>query len=128
MLMALGLIAFSAAEGHAQYRDRDYNQDRRDDRRDDRYDRNGNSRREMYRVAQQNGFRDGQAQGRDDRRDRDRYNPQKAKDYKRATNGYDSRWRDKDDYKRAYRQAFIEGYNQSYNRGGRRGGNNNGWE
>lgn len=127
--MLLGIVAFSSVEANAQYRNRDDRRDdryeRRDDRRNDRY---GNSNggyytNNIYRVAQQNGYRDGLRQGREDRRDRDRYNPQKARDYKNAMNGYNSRFGSKNDYKTAYRQAFINGYNQGYN-GGR---NNNGY-
>lgn len=115
MFMALGIAAFTATEANAQYQNRDYRQDRRDDR-------NDRNRNQLYQIAQREGMRDGQQAGREDRRDRDKYNPQKAKEYKKATNGYVSRFGNKDDYKRIYRQAFVQGYNQAYNRNGR--GNN----
>lgn len=127
VFMAAGLVAFTATDANAQYRDRDYRQDRRDDRRDrrnDRYDRYSNS---LYRTAQQQGFRDGMMRGRDDRRDRDRFNPQKASEYKKGTNGYYNRLGNKNEYKNTYRQAFLQGYNAGYNGRGNNNGGNWGW-
>lgn len=135
VFMMCGIVAFSSTEANAQRRDRDNQSDRRDDRdnrrndrddrRDDRYGNNGGyGNNNVYREAQRQGFQDGINRGRDDRRDRDRYNPQRSSEYKKATNGYNSRMGNKDAYKNAYRQAFINGYNQSYNRNGRNNGNN----
>jgi len=129
LLMAVGLVAFSNVEANAQYQDRNNRQDRREDRqdrrndRDDRNDdRNNRFRNDLYRVAQENGFRDGRVYGREDRRDRDRDNLQRSREYKKATNGYYSRLGSKNDYRNAYRQAFLEGYNVAVNR---RDGRNN---
>lgn len=133
LFMMFGIMAFSSTEANAQYRNRDDQNDRRDDRndrrdrRDDRYGNNGGyNGTNIYREAQRQGFQDGVSRGRDDRQDRDRYNPQKSSEYKRATNGYDSRYGNKNEYKNAYRQAFINGYNQGYNRNGRGNGRGNG--
>lgn len=132
--MAFGLIAFSSVEANAQYQNRDYNQDRRDNRdnrNDDRdyrnNDRNDRYRNDLYRVARDNGFRDGQQEARQDRRDRDRNNPTKSNEYRKATNGYYSRLGNKNDYKNAYRQAFLQGYSSVNNRNGRGGRNGNGY-
>lgn len=147
VFMMFGIMAFSTTEANAQWRDRDndrderqddrdYRRDRRDDR-DDRYesrnrrnDRDGNNggyygNNNVYRVAQRQGYQDGLYRGRDDAQDRDRYNPEKSSEYRKATNGYDSRTGNKNAYKDAYRQAFISGYNQGYNRNGNNGGYNN---
>lgn len=139
LFMMFGIMAFSTTEANAQWRDRDddryerdddrdYRRDRRD-RRDDRYerrdrrnDRYGNN---IHRIAQRQGYQDGIYRGRDDAQDRDRYNPEKSSEYRKATNGYDSRMGNKNAYKDAYRQAFISGYNQGYNRNGNNGGYNN---
>ena len=72
--------------------------------------------RDMYRVAEEYGYNDGLRRGSEDSRDRDRYNPEKSGDYKKATNGYDSDYRDKESYKRAYRDAFLRGYDEGYYR------------
>ncbi len=146
--MAFGLIAFSNVEAKAQYQNRDDRQDRRNDdqnrrddrgdRNDDRYDRNDDrgdrnndrydrNRNNLYRVARDNGFRDGQNEARGNRRDRDRRDPQRSNEYRKATNGYYSGLGKKDAYKDAYRQAFLQGYDSAFNRNGRGGRNNNGY-
>ena len=123
MFMVLGLMAFSATEANALRRNRDNRQERRDDRDNQYGDYNNRYSNPLYRVARENGFRDGQAEGRQDRRDRDRDNLYKSKEYKKATNGYYKALGNKNEYREAYRQAFVQGYNQTYNR--RRRGNNN---
>lgn len=110
--MAVGVVAFSSTEANAQWR----NQNNRQERWDDRNDRNRN---ELYRIARNNGFQDGQQLGRQDRRDRNRDNAMKSREYRQGTNGYYARLGNKDAYRNAYRQAFMEGYNAAYNRNGR---------
>ncbi len=124
-------------------RDGDYDDDR-DDRDDDngRYDRNrnnndngyydrngnyhpnnnngnyGNNRNgnNIYRIAQQNGYNDGLRKGAEDARE-NHSNPQGTSEYKRATNGYNSSYGNKEQYKQAYRQAFLQGFDEAQNRG-----------
>lgn len=64
--------------------------------------------------AGQNGYRDGYAQGRDDARDGDRYDPVRASRYREGDHDYDRRYGSRDDYKREYRAAFQEGYEQAF--------------
>jgi hypothetical protein len=64
--------------------------------------------------ASENGYRDGYAQGRDDARDGDRYDPVRAKWYGEGDHGYSGQFGDRDDYKRDYRDAFQRGYEQGY--------------
>lgn len=66
-----------------------------------------------------NGYRDGLAQGRDDARDRDRYDPVRASRYRQGDRGYNNRYGSRDDYKREYRSAFQQGYEQGYYNGRR---------
>jgi hypothetical protein len=132
LTLAFGFMILSASSASAQYypqdnQNRDRQEDRRD-RRDDRRDRererqddinrnnNGGYNNNNYSsAAQREGYRDGLAAGRDDRRDREQYNPQKHSDYKKGTDGYTGRG-SKGQYKQAYRQAFLQGYAQAYNR------------
>ena len=108
--LVFGFLLFSSTAAQAQYRDnRGYG-------RNDRYGNNERYGNEMYRVAQDYGYNDGLRRGAEDMRDRDRYNPENAGDYKKATNGYDSYYGNKDEYKRAYRDAFRRGYDEGYNR------------
>jgi hypothetical protein len=116
LFMAAGLMVFSSTEAYAQYQDRDYRQDRRDDRANRQDDRNGRYTNQLYQTAHLNGFRDGLARGRADRRDRERENAQRSREYKRATNGYDRRLGNKNTYKQVYREAFLQGYKQAYTR------------
>jgi hypothetical protein len=69
--------------------------------------------------AAQSGYRDGYEQGRDDARDRDRFDPVGARRYRSGDQDYDRRYGSRDDYKREYRAAFQTGYEQGY-RGWRR--------
>ena len=64
--------------------------------------------------ATQNGFRDGYAQGRDDARDGDRFDPVRASRYRSGDHDYNSRYGSRDAYKREYRAAFQQGYEQGY--------------
>lgn len=64
--------------------------------------------------AGSNGFRDGYAQGRDDARDGDRFDPVRASRYRSGDHDYHSRYGSRDDYKRDYRDAFRQGYERGY--------------
>jgi hypothetical protein len=65
-------------------------------------------------VAAQNGYRDGVDAGRNDARDRQRYDPIRPKRYREGDHDYDSRYGSRDEYKREYRAAFQQGYEQGY--------------
>lgn len=60
------------------------------------------------------GFRDGVAQGREDARDRRRFDPVRASRYRAGDHDYDNRYGPRDIYKRDYRAAFQQGYEQGY--------------
>jgi hypothetical protein len=64
--------------------------------------------------AAQNGYRDGLETGRKDSRDRERFDPRRAKRYREGDHDYDRRYGDRDYYKREYRSAFEQGYEQGY--------------
>jgi len=104
-----------------------YNDDRydRDDwyngRRDDDHDRDRdrdrdgrNDRNELYRIAQQNGYRDGLRQGQDDGSRRRGSNYENDRRYRDALSGYRSGLGDRDNYRRAYREGFRQGYEEGY--------------
>jgi hypothetical protein len=79
----------------------------------------------LYRVAQQNGYRDGLSKGQQEAREGDRYNPQSSSSYKNGLNGYDRNYGSRDAYKQAYRQAFLQGFERGYNQYRNNGGYNN---
>jgi len=67
-------------------------------------------------IAAQNGYRDGIEAGRNDARDRSRYDPVRAKLYRDGDHDYNNRYGDRDAYKREYRAAFEQGYREGYGR------------
>jgi hypothetical protein len=64
--------------------------------------------------AAQTGYRDGVEAGRDDARDRNRFDPVRAKRYREGDHDYEGRYGSRDDYKREYRAAFEQGYREGY--------------
>ena len=72
------------------------------------------------------GYADGFDKGRDDSKDRHRYDPLRHGDYKDGDNGYDRDYGPKDAYKQYYREGFRSGYEDGYRGGDRRVGR--GWQ
>jgi hypothetical protein len=64
--------------------------------------------------AAQNGYRDGLEVGRNDARDRERFDPVRAKRYRQGDHDYNNRYGSRDEYKREYRAAFEQGYREGY--------------
>jgi hypothetical protein len=90
-------------------RGRDRDRDWRDRDRDGRNDRN-----EVYRIAQQNGYREGLRQGQDDAYRRRGSNYEHDSRYRDAMSGYRSEYGNRDDYRRAFREGFRQGYEEGY--------------
>jgi hypothetical protein len=90
-------------------RDRDYRNDRRGDYNYGRYNRN-----DMYRIAQENGYRDGLSQGQNDSARRRSYNYEDDGRYRSASSGYRSEYGDRYTYSQAYRDGYRRGYDQGY--------------
>ncbi len=78
---------------------------------------NDRARARFVSPAADNGYRDGYAQGRDDRRDRDAYDPNRARRYRSADDDYRGEYGSRDLYKRQYRDAFTQGYERGYREG-----------
>lgn len=68
-----------------------------------------------------NGFSDGYREGLDDARDRDPYEPERDKRYRKADHGYDKRYGPKEYYKRDYRDGYRRGYDRGYREASRYG-------
>jgi len=73
-----------------------------------------------YSAAADTGYRDGVEAGRDDARDRRRYDPVRTKRYREGDHDYNNRYGSRDAYKRDYRAAFEQGYRDGYQGSGRR--------
>jgi hypothetical protein len=98
-------------------RDRSHDDGGGRDRRGGRYDRN-----EVYRIAQQNGYREGFHHGEDDRSHRRGYDYDHSSTYREATKGYGSEYGDRG----VYQQGFRDGYRRGYDDGFRGRANNSG--
>lgn len=64
--------------------------------------------------AAQYGFDEGYQKGREDARDRDRYDPARQKWYREGDRHYDNRYGSRDQWKYDYREAFKQGYERGY--------------
>ena len=67
-------------------------------------------------VPFENGRQDGLVKGREDARDRDRYDPARHGWYRSADRGYNSRYGSREDYRSGYREGFLAGYEEAYRR------------
>ena len=65
-------------------------------------------------IASSVGYRDGFADGAEAAADLDTYHPENSGDYKKATNGYEDSYGDKDLYKESYRSAYLTGYRAGF--------------
>lgn len=70
--------------------------------------------RDRYLSPYDIGARDGFEKGREDARDRDRFDPRGHKWYREGDRDYDNRYGSRDRYKEEYRRGFIAGYERGY--------------
>jgi hypothetical protein len=126
--LLFGILTVASSSAQAQWRDRD--RDRRDDRwdrRDDRYRNRNNG----YEIARQQGYSYGMNVGAADAQRGQSYNPQRSKYWRNATEGYNSYYGNRGQYKEVFRSAFEQGYREGFQRYGynnnRRGRWDNRW-
>ena len=135
--MLIGVVASWSSTAQAQYpgdygRDRDYRRDDRYRRDDDRYrrdDRYGNRYGNVYQVARQQGYSNGLSVGAGDAQRNKSFDPQRSRYWKNGTDGYNSAYGNKGQYKQVFRDAFLQGYREGYQRyaGYDRRSNNGRW-
>ena len=132
LFLIIGFATIASTSVQAQYRDRDYRDDRyrRDrDYRDDRYrrDRDDRFRRNnVYEVARQQGYSYGMNVGAADAQRGQSYDPQRSRYWRNATEGYSSSYGNKGQYKQVFRDAFEQGYREGFQRYGGNNRRNNG--
>jgi hypothetical protein len=131
LFLLLGITALAATTtqaqwGYGQNRDDRYRRDRNDRDRNDRYGRNGDyGYNNAYQIARQQGYRNGLSTGASDAQRGQSYNPQRSHFWKNGTDGYNSSYGNKGQFKQIFRDAFVQGYNEGYQRyGNNRRGNN----
>ena len=124
--LLFGILTVASSSAQAQYpwgyeRDR---QDRRDDRyrndrnrRDDRYRNNRNSGY-GYEAAQQQGYSYGMNVGAADAQRGQSYNPQRSHYWRDGSDGYNSSYGNRGQYRQIFRDAFEQGYRDGYQRYG----------
>ncbi|HWC76885.1 MAG TPA: hypothetical protein VG778_05455 [Blastocatellia bacterium] len=79
------------------------------DRNDGRFDRN-----EIFRIAQQNGYREGYREGQSDRARRRSFNYNDSFIYRNAISGFRTEYRDRSIYQQGFRDGFRRGYEDAY--------------
>ena len=122
------MLGITVATAQAQYRDNDYrrsnNQDDRD--REWRGGRGDDDRRGIWgrgriiAIAQQNGYRDGNRRGEQDRQHRRRFALADSNQYRVALSGYRIEYGSRDRYRDAYREGYRRGYIEGFRRGNNR--------
>src|SRR5258705_7668193 len=141
LLFGIASIASTAVQaqypwgyGNDQRRDRDdrYRRDRDDRDRDDRYrrdDRYGRGGYNPYQAARQQGYSYGMNVGAADAQRGQSYSPQRSHYWKNGTDGYNSSYGNRGQYRQVFRDAFSQGYREGYQRyaGYDRRGNNGRW-
>jgi flagellar biosynthesis/type III secretory pathway protein FliH len=68
------------------------------------------------RAAYDNGYRDGLRQGEQAARDRRQLDAERERDYRKAENGYNRSYGDKNRYRDNYRSGFAQGYRDGFGR------------
>jgi hypothetical protein len=69
-------------------------------------------------IARDFGYRDGFEDGQEAALEGDTFHPENSGDYKKATEGYEDDFGDKDVYKSAYRGSYLDGYRAGFETGG----------
>ena len=122
--LLFGLLTVASSSAQAQWRDRD--RDDRYERRDDRYrDRNYG-----YQNARQQGYSYGLNVGAADAQRGQSYSPQRSRYWRNGSDGYNSSYGNKGQYKQIFRDAFEQGYREGFQRyasNNRRGRWDNRW-
>ncbi|HEY8223933.1 MAG TPA: hypothetical protein VIG25_01565 [Pyrinomonadaceae bacterium] len=118
LFVLFGIVAVGATTTQAQWsRDRRYDDPRYEDRRYDRDDwRRNRGYNNTYEVARQQGYSYGLNTGAADAQRGQSYNPQRSRYFKNGTEGYNSYYGNKGQYKQAFRDAFVQGYREGYQR------------
>ena len=111
LFLLFGIITVASSSAQAQY---PWGNDRY--RRDERYRRDDRYRNNSYQVAQQQGYSYGMNVGAADAQRGQSYNPERSRYWRNATEGYNSYYGNKGQYKQVFRNAFEQGYREGFQR------------
>lgn len=108
--LLFGIITVASSSAQAQY-PRGNDRYRRDDRyRDDR------NRQNDFQVARQQGYSYGMNVGAADAQRGQSYNPQRSRYYRDASQGYNSYYGNRGQYRQIFRSSFLQGYRDGFQR------------
>ncbi len=110
--LAIGLVLISDTAAQAQNRHYRNGRQYRVYVYEDRYDRYEPFEGTL--AARQYGYKDGLEDGADAGLERDAYHPENSGDFKKAANGYEDKFGNKQLYKQNYRQSYLRGYRDGY--------------
>ena len=109
------IVTVASSTAQAQYRDR-YDRYGNDRYRSDRYrDRDWN-RNNGFQAARQQGYSYGMNVGAADAQRGQSFNPQRSRYYRDGTQGYNSYYGNRGQYRQVFRDAFIQGYRDGFQR------------
>ena len=81
---------------------------------DSRYSAYGGDRRDVERIARQNGYHEGREAGEEDARHGRSLSFKRHGDWRDADKGYRHEYGDREFYRREFREGFQSGYTESY--------------
>ena len=126
--LLFGILTVASSSAQAQWRDRDRDRDDRWERRDDRYrDDRYRDRNYSYQTARQQGYSYGMNVGAADAQRGQSYDPRRSRYWRNATEGYNSSYGNKGQYKQIFRDAFEQGYREGFQRYGGNNRRNSRW-
>ena len=111
LFLLCGIITVASSSAQAQY---PWGNDRY--RRDERYRRDDRYRYNSYQVARQQGYSYGMNVGAADAQRGQSYNPQRSRYWRNGTEGYNSYYGNRGQYREAFRNAFEQGYRDGFQR------------
>ncbi|HEX2269097.1 MAG TPA: hypothetical protein VHH35_06165 [Pyrinomonadaceae bacterium] len=105
--LLFGIVTVASSSAQAQWRDDRYRRDRDWDYR---------NRQNGFEIARQQGYSWGMNAGAADAQRGQRYSPQRSRYYRDATQGYNSYYGNRGQYRQVFRSAFLQGYREGYQR------------
>jgi hypothetical protein len=105
--LLFGIITVASSSAQAQWRDDRYRRDR---------DWEYRNRQNGLQVARQQGYSYGMNVGAADAQRGQSYNPQRSRYYRDGSQGYNSYYGNRGQYRQVFRSAFLQGYREGFQR------------
>lgn len=105
--LLFGIITVASSSAQAQWRDDRYRRDR---------DWEYRNRQNGLQVARQQGYSYGMNVGAADAQRGQSYNPQRSRYYRDGSQGFNSYYGNRGQYRQVFRSAFLQGYREGFQR------------